>query len=199
MATNNKNFVVKNGLIVGDSTNLVNYSSASPSGNFLGQLWISASSLYAWSSASTWVLVGDGNSGGSLAGPVASANFALFANTASSINWTGVTGTPTTVSGYGITDAMPVSASAGLEEVSYSANAPSSPPVGYIWIESDVDVSTQTYHAAYSASAPYAPILGDLWVDSSEDVAITASNLDGGSPESVYIGILNGALDAGGA
>ena len=60
MATNNKDFVVKNGLIVGDSTNLVNYTSASPFDPFVGQLWISASSLYAWSSASTWVLVGDG-------------------------------------------------------------------------------------------------------------------------------------------
>ena len=64
MATVDKNFKVKNGLIVGDSTNLVNYTSASPSDPFVGQLWISASSLYAWSSASTWVLIGDGNSGG---------------------------------------------------------------------------------------------------------------------------------------
>lgn len=64
MATNDKAFKVKKGLIVGDSTNLVNYSSSSPSNPFIGQLWISASSLYAWSSASTWVLIGDGNSGG---------------------------------------------------------------------------------------------------------------------------------------
>lgn len=64
MASIDKDFKVKNGLIVGDSTNLVNYSSASPSNPFVGQLWISASSLYAWSSASTWVLIGDGNSGG---------------------------------------------------------------------------------------------------------------------------------------
>lgn len=64
MATVDKNFKVKNGLIVGDSTNLVNYTSASPSDPFVGQLWISASSLYAWSSASTWVLIGDGNTGG---------------------------------------------------------------------------------------------------------------------------------------
>ncbi len=67
MASIDKDFKVKNGLIVGDSTNLVNYTAASPSNPFLGQLWISASSLYAWSSASTWVLVGDGNSGGSSA------------------------------------------------------------------------------------------------------------------------------------
>lgn len=66
-------------------------------------------------------------------------------------------------------DFLLVSASAGLEEVTYSANPPTSPPVGYIWIESDVDVSTQTYHAAYSASAPVSAILGDLWVDSSID------------------------------
>lgn len=63
MATVDKNFKIKNGLIVGDSTNLVNYTSSSPSGPFLGQLWISASSLYAWSSASAWVLIGDGDSG----------------------------------------------------------------------------------------------------------------------------------------
>ena len=68
MATVDKNFKVKNGLIVGDSTNLVNYTSASPSDPFVGQLWISASSLYAWSSASTWVLVGDGAGGGSASG-----------------------------------------------------------------------------------------------------------------------------------
>lgn len=60
MATVDKNFKIKNGLIVGDSTNLVNYTSASPFDPFVGQLWISASSLYAWSSASTWVLIGDG-------------------------------------------------------------------------------------------------------------------------------------------
>lgn len=64
MATVDKNFKIKNGLIVGDSTNLVNYTSASPSDPFVGQLWISGSSLYAWSSASTWVLIGDGNTGG---------------------------------------------------------------------------------------------------------------------------------------
>jgi hypothetical protein len=64
LATVDKNFKIKNGLIVGDSTNLVNYSSASPSNPFIGQLWINEPYLYAWSSASTWVLVGDGNSGG---------------------------------------------------------------------------------------------------------------------------------------
>lgn len=64
MASIDKDFKVKNGLIVGNSTNLVNYTSASPLNPFLGQLWISASSIYAWSSASTWVLVGNGNSGG---------------------------------------------------------------------------------------------------------------------------------------
>jgi hypothetical protein len=40
LATVDKNFKVKNGLIVGDSTNLVNYTSASPSDPFVGQLWI---------------------------------------------------------------------------------------------------------------------------------------------------------------
>ena len=64
MASIDKDFKVKNGLIVGDSTNLVNYTSSSPSNPFVGQLWISASSLYAWSSASTWVLIGDGSGGG---------------------------------------------------------------------------------------------------------------------------------------
>ncbi len=64
MATQDKDFKVKNGLQVGGPTNLVNYSSASPSNPFIGQLWINEPYLYAWSSASTWVLVGDGNSGG---------------------------------------------------------------------------------------------------------------------------------------
>ena len=64
MATVDKNFKVKNGLVVGNSTNLVNYTSASPSNPFVGQLWINEPFLYAWSSASTWVLIGDGNTGG---------------------------------------------------------------------------------------------------------------------------------------
>jgi hypothetical protein len=72
LATNNKDFVVKNGLIVGDSTNLVNYTAASPSNPFIGQLWINEPYLYAWSSASTWVLVGDGNTGGGGGGGSAS-------------------------------------------------------------------------------------------------------------------------------
>jgi len=63
LATQNKNFKVKNGLIVGNSTNLVNYTSSSPSNPFIGQLWINEPSLYAWS-GSAWTLVGDGNSGG---------------------------------------------------------------------------------------------------------------------------------------
>lgn len=64
MATENKDFKVKNGLQVGGPTNLVNYSSSSPSSPFLGQLWINETYLYAWSSASTWVLVGDGTASG---------------------------------------------------------------------------------------------------------------------------------------
>lgn len=64
MATVDKNFKIKNGLTVGDSTNLVNYTSSSPSNPFLGQLWINETYLYAWSSASTWVLIGDGTASG---------------------------------------------------------------------------------------------------------------------------------------
>ena len=63
MATQNKDFKVKNGLIVGNSTNLVNYTSASPFNPFQGQLWIDEPSLYAWS-GSAWTLIGDGNTGG---------------------------------------------------------------------------------------------------------------------------------------
>lgn len=66
MATVDKNFKIKNGLIVGDSTNLVNYTSASPTENFIGQFWIDDSdTLYAWS-GSAWVSVGGG--GGSASG-----------------------------------------------------------------------------------------------------------------------------------
>lgn len=62
MATVDKNFKIKNGLIVGDSTNLVNYTSASPTDNFIGQFWIDDSdTLYAWS-GSAWVSVGGGGS-----------------------------------------------------------------------------------------------------------------------------------------
>jgi hypothetical protein len=64
LATVDKNFKIKNGLTVGDSTNLVNYTSSSPSNPFLGQLWINETYLYAWSSASTWVLIGDGTASG---------------------------------------------------------------------------------------------------------------------------------------
>ena len=40
MATQDKDFKVKNGLQVGGPTNLVNYSSSSPSNPFIGQLWV---------------------------------------------------------------------------------------------------------------------------------------------------------------
>jgi hypothetical protein len=85
LASIDKDFKVKNGLIVGDSTNLVNYTSSSPSNPFLGQLWISASSLYAWSSASTWVLVGDGGGGGSASGTPLNTPNTLVSRSASGI------------------------------------------------------------------------------------------------------------------
>jgi len=85
LASIDKDFKVKNGLIVGDSTNLVNYSSSSPSNPFIGQLWISASSLYAWSSASTWVLVGDGRGGGSASGTPLNIPNTLVSRSASGI------------------------------------------------------------------------------------------------------------------
>lgn len=44
MASIDKDFKVKNGLIVGDSTNLVNYNTASPSNPFVGQIWVDPSS-----------------------------------------------------------------------------------------------------------------------------------------------------------
>ena len=40
MATQDRDFKVKNGLQVGGPTNLVNYSSSSPSNPFIGQLWV---------------------------------------------------------------------------------------------------------------------------------------------------------------
>ncbi len=61
MASESKDFKVKNGLQVGGPTNLVNYSASSPSNPFIGQLWIESQSLYAWSGGS-WILVGDGTS-----------------------------------------------------------------------------------------------------------------------------------------
>lgn len=58
MATVDKNFKVKNGLIVGDSTNLVNYISASPSNPFVGQIWIdSSNNLHNVWSGSAWVTI----------------------------------------------------------------------------------------------------------------------------------------------
>ena len=212
MATVDKNFKIKNGLIVGDSTNLVNYTSASPFEPFVGQLWISASSLYAWSSASTWVLVGDGTGLSNVLIQTASNNQILSYNSASSL-WMNkdlqaaikeVDGTGSGIDadlldGQHASYFMPTSASTIFDEVTYTANPPSSANIGDIWIESDVDVSIQTYHAAYSASAPVGPIIGDLWVDSNKDIAIIASNIDGGTPSSVYVGIINGTLDAGGA
>lgn len=85
----------------------------------------------------------------------------------------------------------------GTEEVFYSADPPGAPAVGDIWVESDVDVSIQTYHAAYSASAPSNPIVGDLWVDADETINVIPTNIDGGTPVSVYNSIPS--LDAGGA
>lgn len=83
MATVDKNFKIKNGLIVGDSTNLVNYTSSSPSDPFVGQLWINEPFLYAWSSASTWVLIGDGTAsgGGAVGGGSASGTPLNISNT----------------------------------------------------------------------------------------------------------------------
>lgn len=40
MAAQNKDFKVKNGLQVGGPTNIVNYSSSSPTNPFIGQLWV---------------------------------------------------------------------------------------------------------------------------------------------------------------
>lgn len=49
----------------------------------------------------------------------------------------------------------------------------------------------------YSADPPSTPEIGTLWVESDVDVALINTNIDGGSPGSVYVGIT--ALDAGGA
>lgn len=57
MATDNKDFKVKNGLIVGDSTNLVNYDSASPSNPFIGQIWIDPNSSASAVDVSNYLLV----------------------------------------------------------------------------------------------------------------------------------------------
>ena len=48
---------------------------------------------------------------GALEGKASSATVADSAGTASSVAWTGVTGKPTTLSGYGITDALPLNGS----------------------------------------------------------------------------------------
>ena len=85
----------------------------------------------------------------------------------------------------------------GTEEVFYSADPPNTPAVGDIWVESDIDVSIQTYHAAYSSSSPSNPIVGDLWVDADETISVIPTNIDGGTPVSVYNSIPS--LDAGGA
>ena len=90
-----------------------------------------------------------------------------------------------------------VAAGGGGAEVDYSADPPESPEIGQIWVESDVDVSIQTYHAAYSSASPADPVVGDLWVDSDEDVALVNTNIDGGTPTSVYVGITS--INAGGA
>jgi hypothetical protein len=58
LASIDKDFKVKNGLIVGNSTNLVNYTSASPSNPFVGQLWIdSSNNLQNVWSGSAWVTI----------------------------------------------------------------------------------------------------------------------------------------------
>ncbi len=190
MATQDKDFKVKNGLIVGDSTNLVNYSSSSPSNPFIGQLWINsdenysepnpisyltldaasatylrqdAASAYIRVTSSAAIVSGyipvsasqsyltridatniymplsgsmswsnisskpdpivavslSGNTTGAASatltdltnGQISITTNTSFATSASSINWAGVTGTPTTLNGYGITDAIPVSSS----------------------------------------------------------------------------------------
>jgi hypothetical protein len=59
-----------------------------------------------------------------------------------------------------------------VEEVYYQADAPSSIPVGTVWIESDVDVSETTYHTTYADDAPANPVLGDLWIESDVDLDV---------------------------
>jgi len=46
LATENKDFKVKNGLQIGGPTNIVNYTSASPTDPFTGQLWIDTSAEF---------------------------------------------------------------------------------------------------------------------------------------------------------
>lgn len=82
MATVDKNFKIKNGLIVGDSTNLVNYSSAAPSNPFIGQLWVDVDEdfpaenpdLYLTSACAALLYT-----------PISASNNYLFSSTASSI------------------------------------------------------------------------------------------------------------------
>lgn len=91
--------------------------------------------------------------------------------------------------------------SLAAEEVYYQPSAPSSIPVGTIWIESDVDVSSTTYHAAYSADAPSVGLItGDLWIESDVDSDVFQPTImtrwykELSSSESTFSGVSNSQI-----
>lgn len=54
-----------------------------------------------------------------------------------------------------------------ISATAYQANAPSSPSVGDLWVESDVDSTTITAGSIiqYQSAAPSSPVTGSMWFD----------------------------------
>ena len=90
--------------------------------------------LTATSPSAVWTLIYDLSSG-SMTAPVAS-----------SVPWTGVSGKPTTVAGYGITDAMKKTGDSATGKISFLASAAGASSIG-----------------VPHGTAPSAPVNGDVW------------------------------------
>ncbi len=54
-----------------------------------------------------------------------------------------------------------------IPQTSYSADAPVSPTIGQLWVESDVDSSTINAGSIiqYQSTAPSSPVTGNMWFD----------------------------------
>jgi len=74
-----------------------------------------------YAKTSNWANIANSVAGANVSGNVASAVQSNYANTANSVSWTNVTSTPTSISGYGITDAYS-NTNAGAYLTTYSGN-----------------------------------------------------------------------------
>lgn len=154
MATENKDFKVKNGLQVGGPTNLVNVSSSSPTNPFLGQLWVEEQNLYAWNSSS-WVLVGDGQGGGPIDADLLDGQEGTHY-----LDWNNTTNKPSPVVGVDLQGEITGAASATLTQL---AN-------GQVTIQTTGSAIGRA-NVFTSSAQPTARRDGDIWINTAASVA----------------------------